>query len=639
MTLKHKAKDSTCSTSKILFWSRVGFLLIGFFAFLKYFVPTNQFGAPGPQIAIRKPSHLHGLSPAANDINNDNTNTNTYTYTNNKFVINSKKSINNILIPINNNNNNNQQHNLIFNDHDQLQSLYLSHLIPNNNKNKQQMPIGINHKFINREDQPPKLKILIVSRPRTGSSLLRQALVGLFEHGLGLKTFTLHEPENDWIFKNHGNVYSRFRKDENAESNLMRDIFNCNFTVPFLNAGLPIRYKDNDCRTGRKRKMKKNHGKSGKSGKSRKSRKSRSRQSAHKKRYEQHKSRYKQIRSKKKDKMSIQEWINIHRNTDKNGHKDHQSRDRRLDVYDHDHMQDHHVSSHNHRMEMGCDLYQMEQECLASNVIVVKSISFSYKDIFFDESDDIKYVVLVRNPFDHIESILHDIKISSKRQDNPPTLSERAHHVCVKYYNDTVVQFMKNNDQYDSHFITYNSFAGREMFDDSMNKLLQFFFKIDHHDYDDDTHNKDDDDVDDDNHDKSNMMSIINDGNDNIDINSNSNIFIKNINNGNRNINNNQTFEKMSDNHLFVDINSDVNRKSLDEFYQQFKDDRFLVDCENATKINSVKFTTVRCVDQRLESKQEHLLIKSQNDFNGWKSFEICKPYLNQFNFKIPSFD
>ena len=86
-------------------------------------------------------------------------------------------------------------------------------------------------------------------------------------------------------------------------------------------------------------------------------------------------------------------------------------------------------------------------------------------------------------------------------------------------------------------------------------------------------------------------------------------------------------------------INKKKQFNDLSLFYSKYKDEKFLTDCKNANQINSRKFTTKRCVDQRLPRKEKHLLIQSRNDFNSSKSFFIgCKPYMDQFGFDYPQF-
>lgn len=306
-----------------------------------------------------------------------------------------------------------------------------------------------------------KLKILIVSRARTGSTLLKTSINSLFEDGLGLKTFTLHEPEQWWVFKH---VY-KFSKGANSDENIfLENMFSCNIVSPFIQKSQKRIFNHAGCSRGKS---------------------------------------------------------NTHAN---------------------------------------CNLYEMESKCKSSNVIIIKSIHVEYNQLLFNQSDTIKYVILVRNPFDQIESILSDIANANSNT----TLSQRVCNICINYYNNTVAKLI-NDQNYDTKSIKYNSFANRDTFEDEMNRLLRFF-----------------------NYSNNSYDSVY---------------------------------------------------ANLSKFYQQYKDEKFLIDCQNAKKINTKKFATVRCVDQRLKRKEKHLLIQSQKDFNSLTSFQACRQYINAFDFDAPFFN
>ena len=272
-------------------------------------------------------------------------------------------------------------------------------------------------------------------------------------------------------------------------------------------------------------------------------------------------------------------------------------------------------------MDIHCSISELENICRKSEIILLKSILIDYRSLFYIRIFDIqlynslKFVMLIRNPFNTMES-----QLAAGMQFS---LNDAIYEVCQDFYFNTVIPFL-------IHYKDYNI---------QLNGKMSQISEIEVNDYNNDSDRE--------------LIHMIMDR-----------LFVI-------------KYEKLTPN--FVDItkllidflflekkeeeeeeekekkdgiddnNIDINisniRKTLLSNFDNWEKDYFEkhspqnCDKEKQKQDSSHIISKVKCAsptDKNALKKNAHESIRKQKDFNGIQSVKGCNPYNQQFNYTIP---
>lgn len=275
---------------------------------------------------------------------------------------------------------------------------------------------------------------------------------------------------------------------------------------------------------------------------------------------------------------------------------------------------------HKNGFDSGCSLENLQKRCEKSKVILLKSIFFDYGEIFYIEKINpvlfktLKFVMIIRNPWDQIES-----QIGAGMQF---TVHGGINEVCNDYYFNTVVPFLN----------TYIDYNGKLNGEKTVMKLKNNY----NYNY--------------------NISSISSNGKDNEGDKKDKKLFVL-------------QYETIKDkfkyitkllSHFFVDgeyyyfdenlfdesLLSKIEKQdkeflsSINKWSDEYLNQHSPHDCnQQQNHVPTTIRRVVRCdnqQDKQRKNKDQHKGIRNQRDFHGKSSLTGCEEYMSQFDYTIP---